>query len=496
MADAAQFEIFVQGVSVWNAWRAENSDADIDLSHLTLPLHRRLFGPDRSGPICLAGVRLLEAAFQFADLRAADFRGAILPGADFSYARLQGADFSGADLSRVCFDGADLEGAVFSEATVTGAILCRARNLSQNQLETAIGDDQTALPAPLSAPQSWKMRGPEHARRPCNDVGGKQHRKTDLYRLFGAAPEATRAEIRKAYHAAAKAFHPDIQPGDPAIAEAFAALSNAANILLDSRLRESCDRKQIAALGNLPLSHPVSRNRSSHASVFAIFLGAGLLAGASAVGIFVWPGIQTSTKVSVKALGVAQSPKLAEHRDQRRLFARSANRSDEQAGEDRKYSTGGGAYRRRALKSYLTGDLDSAIADFDRALSFDRYDVRTLINRANAWDEKGNPDRALEGYNTAIVLDPKNGAVFYNRAIAWRHKGSIDLAKALKYDPANARALEILDRAYRLVGFDRMAKLDRRSQTLANGAPLRVREKASGADGSEAFQHLNLADPE
>jgi len=49
----------------------------------------------------------------------------------------------------------------------------------------------------------------------------------DPYEVLGIEPEATKAEIRKAYRRLAKQHHPDANPGDAATAERFKEVQQA-----------------------------------------------------------------------------------------------------------------------------------------------------------------------------------------------------------------------------------------------------------------------------
>jgi Pentapeptide repeats (8 copies) len=64
--------------------------------------------------------------------------------------RLSGAYLSGADLSSVDLSGADLSGADLSAAL-------RGGPLTQEQIEQAIGNEQTKLPEHLKPPASWSQ---------------------------------------------------------------------------------------------------------------------------------------------------------------------------------------------------------------------------------------------------------------------------------------------------------------------------------------------------
>ncbi len=82
------------------------------------------------------------------DIRRADFYGANLEGANFHGARLIGAHLEVAHL-----EGAHLEG-----AHLEGAHLLKAQDLTQEQVDAAIGDSKTQLPENLRRPESWKQQ--------------------------------------------------------------------------------------------------------------------------------------------------------------------------------------------------------------------------------------------------------------------------------------------------------------------------------------------------
>ena len=78
-----------------------------------------------------------------------DLGGAFIRRADLSGAYLAGADFSGADCTNANFRGADFEGAILEGTILKGADLRDARNLTKQQIESAIIDAKTLLPAGL-----------------------------------------------------------------------------------------------------------------------------------------------------------------------------------------------------------------------------------------------------------------------------------------------------------------------------------------------------------
>lgn len=86
------------------------------------------------------GADLMGAKLRGADLRGANLRGAWLIAADLTGADLRLADCIGADLRDARLSGADLSGAIF---------------LTQMQVNAAVGDARTRLPASLERPPHW-----------------------------------------------------------------------------------------------------------------------------------------------------------------------------------------------------------------------------------------------------------------------------------------------------------------------------------------------------
>jgi len=117
----------MQGV---NLTSADLFDADLSLANLT--------GADLDRAN-LEGANLKQVSFVSAALRSTNFTGASLTSAQFDNALLGGADFSGADCNL----------ALFSNAVLHSAKLGCA-NLSQAQLEGAIGNERTVLPDGLT----------------------------------------------------------------------------------------------------------------------------------------------------------------------------------------------------------------------------------------------------------------------------------------------------------------------------------------------------------
>src|SRR5215213_9361861 len=133
MADQSLLDVLAQGGDAWNSWREQNFVFRPDLSEANLP------GANLSGAN-LSGANLQSATLNIGTrLTSADLRGADLRGANFHAAWFHSTDLSGADLR-----GANFLGIV---------------DLSQEQLELAIGDENTRLPDHITPPASWGVLG-------------------------------------------------------------------------------------------------------------------------------------------------------------------------------------------------------------------------------------------------------------------------------------------------------------------------------------------------
>jgi DnaJ-class molecular chaperone len=72
----------------------------------------------------------------------------------------------------------------------------------------------------------------------------------DLYDILGVSRRATEEDIRKAFRKAAKANHPDVNPGNAAAAERFKKITAANDILSDPEKRRQYDAGEIDGKGD------------------------------------------------------------------------------------------------------------------------------------------------------------------------------------------------------------------------------------------------------
>lgn len=72
----------------------------------------------------------------------------------------------------------------------------------------------------------------------------------ELYDVLGVSSDASSDDIRNAYRALAKKYHPDLNPGDKAAEETFKKIQAANEILSDADKRRQYDAGEIDADGN------------------------------------------------------------------------------------------------------------------------------------------------------------------------------------------------------------------------------------------------------
>ncbi len=145
MANEEQLAILRQGVEVWNKWRAENPDIDIDLSSANLSgaklsraflwkadLSKSVFSKADLGYADLSITDLTEANLNEAILYDADLTSACLLRAKLVYTNLRHANLSGAFLEKANLWRADLRDAYLRDAYLRDAYLREADLLEAN----------------------------------------------------------------------------------------------------------------------------------------------------------------------------------------------------------------------------------------------------------------------------------------------------------------------------------------------------------------------------
>jgi tetratricopeptide (TPR) repeat protein len=84
----------------------------------------------------------------------------------------------------------------------------------------------------------------------------------------------------------------------------------------------------------------------------------------------------------------------------------------------------------QGLAAAAAGDLDRAIASFDRAIALDSQYFPAYIERGNIKDGIGDFDGAAADYTIAISLKPQSVAAYYNRGTVLSKSGNHQAALA------------------------------------------------------------------
>jgi DnaJ-domain-containing protein 1 len=216
-------EVLCAGPRAWNKWRHENPGIAPDLNDLKVSIIERQFGRVQGGPINLSLAELCRARLDQATLIEANLLGALLIDADLSDARLEKADLRGAKLAFAALGGTRLEA-----TNLCGADLRQARGLTQAQIDQALGDRRTALPANLVMPRAWFQEGqPDPAQLTKQTDPNVNDQRDSPYAILGVCPGASIQEVRAAWIKLVKELHPDGSSGEVPASERLKSINQA-----------------------------------------------------------------------------------------------------------------------------------------------------------------------------------------------------------------------------------------------------------------------------
>ena len=266
---------------------------------------------------------------------------------------------------------------------------------------------------------------------------------TTLYDLLGALPDDNADDLRAAFRKAAKANHPDVNPGNPEAAERFRRVVRANAILSDEQQRTAYDQllelarrqqsqepkrsnvsgtiRRLAAdviasaavsvvlIGGYVLLRPIDGLRSASAQVTEMPRRAPapapavveitaphgrtdqLAAAGAGMKFDVNPG---DIEAPAKPDGVAPAASTS--------IALASAPAPDVVAKDAKY------YRERAILAYRSGDLYIALANFDLAIDMDPGFSDSYINRGIVFHRLGDLKRAFSDVAEAKRIDDLN----------------------------------------------------------------------------------------
>ena len=271
-----------------------------------------------------------------------------------------------------------------------------------------------------------------------------------LYDLLGALPDDDADGLRAAFRRAAKASHPDVNPGNPEAAERFRRIVRANAILSDEQQRAAYDRLlQVARRQQSP--KPKRRNFSG--TIPRLAADAIASAAVSAVlvgGYLLYKPVDgrpiASTQVTdMSRREPAQAPAATEISDARGRTGQHYQLAA--AGADTKFDMNlrdvEAPAKPDGIAPAATTGMAPASAHASPARDVVIKDAQYYRERGILAYRSGDLYIALANFDLAIEKDPGLSDSYINRGIVFRRLG--DLKRALS-DVAEAKRLESLNR--------------------------------------------------
>ena len=269
---------------------------------------------------------------------------------------------------------------------------------------------------------------------------------TTLYDLLGALPDDGADGLRAAFRKAAKANHPDVNPGDPEAAERFRRIVRANAILSDDQQRVAYDqllevarRQQSPKPKRSNFSGTIRRlatDAIASAAVSVVLIG-GYLLFRPVNGLPI-----ASTQVTeVSRREPAPAPAATKISDTQGR----TGQHDQLAvvGADMKFDVSSRGVEAPAKPDGIAPAATTGIAPASSALDFGTKDAKYYRERGILAYRSGDLYIALANFDLAIDMDPGLANSYINRGIVFRRLG--DLKRAFS-DVAEAKRIENLNR--------------------------------------------------
>jgi Tfp pilus assembly protein PilF len=154
------------------------------------------------------------------------------------------------------------------------------------------------------------------------------------------------------------------------------------------------------------------------------------------------------------------------------------------------------------------GQLDEAIACFEKAIALDTKSANAHNNLGNALKDKDQLDEAIASYKKAIVLDPKHAEAQYNLGLALYGKRQLDEAiasykKATELNPEHANAHNNLGNALKanaqvveaIASYKKAITLDPKNALFHTNLGVALAENGQLDDAITCFEKAIAVDP-
>jgi curved DNA-binding protein CbpA len=273
-----------------------------------------------------------------------------------------------------------------------------------------------------------------------------------LYDLLEALPDDDADGLRAAFRKAARANHPDFNPGNPEASERFRRIVRANAILSDHRQRAEYDR--LLELAKRQQSQPSKRGSRSDmirrlaADVLASAAVSVLLIG----GYFVYKSIERSPLSTAQAVEIVRGePAQAVAAGPVETAAASSQTEERTTSQGIEANNPGPDIDEQAVSLPARPDAPALVTDNAASANafapppgdYGAKDIAYYRERGMRAYRSGELYLALANFGVAIDLDPRSPDSYIDRGIVFHRLG--DLKRALS-DVAEAKRLEEVNR--------------------------------------------------
>lgn len=211
----------------------------------------------------------------------------------------------------------------------------------------------------------------------------------NYYAILGVPPNASLAQIKRAYRRLAHQYHPDVNPGDRAAVAKFEEITQVYKVLSDPVARAHYDQEwQVGASGSPGPTRTTNPAQPSDA-------GEKFLQGVRCLRRGDYTGAIAAFTAAIQL--------------------------DAQFAE---------AYNQRGYARYKLRDDVGAFADYRNALQINPNLAEAFYHRGRLRFDQGYVAGAIADYTEALQLQPNLALAYYHRALAYRDGGDVEAAKS------------------------------------------------------------------